>query len=612
MRGWTAAGGRLVIAGGTAGPKTLTGFPDALLPYRPVVTTDVPPASLIGLLGELPAAAATLPAMSGQLIGGRALATVAGRAVAAERAYGSGSVTLLGFDPSAEWIADTDTAANLWRRLLPPRGATGLAFADDSMLVGAVLQLPALALPSIAGLIALFGAYIMLIGPLNYLVLKRLDRREWAWLTMPALIVTFAIAAYAIGGALRGSELIVNEVAIVRGAAGATDGAAQIYLGIFSPSRGVYQVRVPGGPLLSTPVNAEMFGGTGSATALDVLQGDPAQVRDLAVGFGSLRAIRAETAVAVPLIQTDLQLVDGRLKGTVKNASGQVLERPAVVLGGTVTVLDDLQPGAEARIDVVVQSTLFGQSLSDRVVGQILFREEGVTADVARSYVRHNMIDQLTYDPFSGSTNLLSSDGPVVLAWGTGDLVRVEIAGQTPTHVGNVLYYVPAGLSVRGLTTFGPDLMRSTVVASDAAIFSKDPRLMNFGRGSATVAYRPIGFDGRITATQLTIGLNFGDPGMAGIPMPVDPLASNPPPCPDPPTDACNDGFDGLPDVEVFDIEAQTWRRLPHLTAGSRYAVADPARFVDPSSGTALVRYVNERSDAVGFGMDVTISGTIE
>ncbi len=69
---------------------------------------------------------------------------------------------------------------------------------------------------------------------------------------------------------------------------------------------------------------------------------------------------------------------------------------------------------------------------------------------------------------------------------------------------------------------------------------------------------------------------------------------------------------DGLPEVEVFDIEAQVWRRLPHFTAGTSYAVAGPARFIDPASGTVLVRYVNERTDPVGFGMDVTISGTIE
>jgi hypothetical protein len=519
---------------------------------------------------------------------------------------------MLGFDPSVDWIAKTDTSQDLWRRLLPARTSGGLTFSDDNMLVSAVSQLPSLALPPIGGLILLLGAYILLIGPINYFVLRRLDRREWAWLTMPVLIAAFAVGAYGIGAALRGSELIVNEVAIVRGAPGAVDGTAQVYVGIFSPSRGTYQLRVPGGALLSSPVNGDFFGGNVAAGQLDLLQGDPARVRDLAVGFGSLRTIRAETPVAVPLIETDLRLEDGHLKGTVTNASTSRLERPAVVLGGTVAALDDLEPGEVANVDVLVQSNLFGQSLSDKVVGQVFFGEGIATADTSRLYVRHAMVDQLTYDPNFGSTNQLATEGPVVLAWGSASLLPVEIEGQKPRLLGNVLYYLPARMKVSGTTTFRSDLIRSTVVKSDAAFFSKDPNFINFGRGSATIAYRPVGFEGTIDATEIAIGMNFGDIGLTVKPQPIEPLASIPPACPNPPTPECGGAnFDGLPEVEMFDIEGQEWKRLPHLIQGTTYAIADPARYVDPTTGTVLVRYVNDRSDGVGFQVNLAITGSI-
>ncbi len=79
----------------------------------------------------------------------------------------------------------------------------------------------------------------------------------------------------------------------------------------------------------------------------------------------------------MPLIQTDLRLVDGRLKGTIRNASTITLQKPAVVLGGTVAVLKDLAPGAEATVDVVVAPVPFGQPLSDKVVGPIFFGDRG-------------------------------------------------------------------------------------------------------------------------------------------------------------------------------------------------------------------------------------------
>jgi hypothetical protein len=428
---------------------------------------------------------------------------------------------------------------------------------------------------------------------------------------MPVLVAVFTLGAYGFGTALRGNDVIVNEVAIVRGAAGATDGTGQIYLGVFSPSRGQYQLQVPGGALLSSPINGDIFGGTGTVSQLDVLQGDPARVRNLDVGFGSLRTIRAETAVTVPLVETDLRLEDGRLKGTVRNASSESLHDAAVVLGGTVTLLKELAPGAEAKVDTAIENTQFGQSLSDKVVGQVFF-PNGTTANSNELYARHSMVDQLTYDPMFGSTGVLDNEGPVVLAWGSSELLAIEVERQQPKRLGNVLYYLPARMAVHGTTTFRSGLIRSSVIETDAAFFNKDPFSMNFGRGTATVAYRPTSFEGTLDVTEVAIGLNFGDTGIAVPPTQVEPLTSIPPRCPNPPTADCTPAvLDGLPEVEVFDVAGQEWKRLPHLSPGPRYGINDPERYVDPSSGTVLIRFVNDRQDNVGFSVDISITGTV-
>ena len=614
LQGWVAGGGRLIVVGGTTGPNTLSAFPDTLLPYRPSATVDVAAAALGGLVGAVPASTPDLTALGGPMTEGRVLLASGDRVIAAERARGNGSVTLIGFDPTAKWLADGTGAENLWRRVLPPRSSSGLVLFDDSQLVGAVSQLPSLALPPIGGLIALLIAYIALIGPINYLVLRRLDRREWAWVTMPVLIVVFAVGAYGFGAALRGSDVLVNEVALVRGSPGATDGTAQVYVGVFSPSRGSYQVSVPGGALLSSPINGEFFGGDSTAGTLDVLQGDPAKVRDLAVGFGSLRTIRAETPVSVPMVAANLAIVDGRLKGTIANESQVTLEKPAVVLGGTVAVLADLAPGATQTVDTPLVAGQFGQPLSDKVVGAIFNDPSQFNGSTSNLYIRHTIVDQLTYDPNFGSTGQLTSDGAVILAWGSGSLLPVEIAGQTPRATGNVLYYLPAHVSVQGKTTFRGDLITSTMIDTDSPFFGKDPGSISIGRGQATVSYKPIAFDGTLTPTELAFGLtNGGDPSQVTVtPKPIEPLDAIPDACPDPPTADCvAAGQDGLPEVELFDLAKGDWVRLPHLTGGSRYKVADPARFVDPAAGTVLARFVNDRTDGIGFQFDLSITGTV-
>jgi hypothetical protein len=155
-------------------------------------------------------------------------------------------------------------------------------------------------------------------------------------------------------------------------------------------------------------------------------------------------------------------------------------------------------------------------------------------------------------------------------------------------------------------------MIKSSIVKSDAAFFNRDPFTINFGRGSATISYRPSSLRGALAVSELAIALNAGGdiPGQ-GVPAPVQPMASIPPPCPNPPTGDCKAPLNGLPEVELFDVTSQAWVRLPHFNKGARYTVADPARYVDPTSGSVLVRYVNDRVDAVSFAADVSITGVV-
>jgi len=607
LRGWIAGGGRLVIVGGTGGPGLLSAFPDELLPFRPSATVDVPASALGTLLGELPSTATDLTALGGPAGAGRTLAAVGDRVVAAELTFGNGSVTILGFDPTTPWIADSKADAAIWRRVLPARSGSAVftSGADDSQLVNAVSSLSAAALPPIGGLFALLVAYIVLIGPVNYLVLRRLGRRELAWLTMPALIGVFAVAAYVFGASLRGTDILVNEVALVRGAPGTDAGQGQVYLGVFSPGRGTYQLEIPGGALLTAPMSQEM-GGMPGAGSLDVLQGDPARVRDLAVGFSSIRTIRADTPLPAPNLAIDLRLEDRHLKGTVTNHSSSTVEGVAVVLGASVAKLGDLGPGASATVDVEARSDPLGQSLSDKLIGQVFFGDPARSADAtSRAMTRRAIIDQLSFDPNFGPTGTLNADGPMVLGWGSNDPLAVNVEGREPRRTGTVLYLIPASMRVQGAVSFGLDLVRSTVVASDTAVFNKGPMDLNFGQGSVTVAYRPVAFEGSIRATALALEFNAGaDIGAgSGTIEPVGP----------PPTSAPTTGpnFDGLPEVDLFDRTAGAWVRLPHIAGGVATSVKDPDRYVDPTSGSVLVRFVNSRTDSVGFQFAVRIDGEV-
>jgi hypothetical protein len=618
LRRWLAGGGRLVIVGGSAGIGTLSAFPDDILPYRPTATLDLDPTLLIPVIGALPDAAADLPAMGGALARGRALATSGDRAVAADLAYGNGRVTILGFDPTTSWLAESMTVDSLWRGFLPDRSGASPVFIDDSQLVQAVYQLPALALPPTSGLLVLIAAYILVIGPINYLILRRLDRRELAWVTMPILVIGFSAAAFGYGSLLRGTDVVINEISIVQGATGATEASAEVYFGIFSPTRTTYQVELAQGALLAAPINGNPFGTTSGT--LDILQGtgpeQPSAVRDLSVGTGSLRVVRAHVPVTAPLMHAQLELKDGVLTGTFENASDELLEGVAVALGSSVAVLGDVAPHTTKSVRVALQFNQFFNSLADQVVGPAF---DNSTEEGVRRSARYQMVSQLTSDPFGQFGGTLPADRAVILAFGRRELLDVKIGSDTPKRTGNVLYYVPVDLRISGKVTFAGDLLPSTVIDADAQFFSKDRTFLNMGAGQATIAYRPIPFEGTFTPSEVRINLgNGGGIGLGGGGKALEPLAEIPVVC----LDAANTTPEGcierrndlLPEIEVFDRRGEgTWVRLPRLTAETNYTLADPSRYIDPATGQLLVRFVNESVEmSVGFAFQVAIIGAIQ
>ena len=609
LRGWLAGGGRLVIIGGTAGADSLSGFPDDLLPYRPDGLLDIDPESLRPVLGGVPEGAATLTAYAGPEGAGRVLATSGGRVIAADRRVGSGSVTLLGFDPTTSWIAEGETwDTPLWRRLLPPRTTGPVSLADDSQIVSAVMNLPSLALPPIGGLIVLLFGYIVLVGPVNYLVLRRIDRREWAWVTVPALIVVFTAGSFGIGGLLRGSDVIVHEVGIVRGAPASTAATIQSYLGIFSPSRTTYQVRVPGDALLAAPMNGDIFG-TGATTALDILQGDPSRIRDLDVGFGSIRTIRAEASATGPEVTADLRLVDGRLQGSVTNGSDRLLEAAAIVVGSSAMKLGDLAPGATVQVDLAVATTALNwNSLSERIFGPMNWDGSSMDEAEQRTLVRRSVVDQISVDPMTGFPNAISADGAMLLAWSTDPVVPIELEGQTVRRMANVLYEVPFSYTVTGKAVFANDLMRSSILDVSANWFTKDPSSLSLGAGTARVSYRPVAFEGTFTPAKVTVAMTFGgDMGMpGGKSKPLEETTR----C-EPGAEGCFLPQDGLPDIEVLDLRTGAWVQFKHLAQGTAYELVDAARWVDPATGEVQVRFVNERTDQVYFQFMVRLEGEI-
>jgi hypothetical protein len=650
MRAWLGAGGRLVIVGGSTGSTGLGSLPTEILPFRPTLTVDVPVSDLTSLLGTLPADATPVPSLAGILDRGSVLGRSGDHVIAAQTGVGQGSVTIVGVDPGQRWLAGTPTAVTLWRRLLP--GATSgivnpLTIQDDSQLVAALNNLPAVDLPDIGVLFGLLLLYILLIGPVNYVVLKRIDRREWAWITMPALVLVFAVGAYAMGVGLKGTDVIVNQIGVVRGATGTDRGIGQFYVGVFSPARATYDVRVANGALLTNPLYLAQQNAPGPA--LDVVLGDRAHLRGYQVGFNVLRAFRAEAEVEAPRLEADLVYRDGRLTGSITNRSGRTLEAVAVVYGTGIATIPTLAPDTSVEVSLdVTRAQLNGHSLADRLFGQPTTRADRVTG------TRRTLIDQLTYySPTIGGMGA-TQQGPVILAWVPQAGLDVQLDNEAK-RVGETLAVLPTTARIEGATVFPNALMGHSVIETRANEAFDQGTAFSLSRGTMSVEFRPMGFSGELEIAKLSVSVtnDFSRP-LTGVGQLLAPLPDAEQPDQDDPVgdevrqpaDVQGNGvgavgaamdlpvpdrgaapnvgvpdevkpqlepavFDGMPDLQLFDRVSGRWIEFVHPAAGQEWTIGSPERFVD-QSGAFRARFVNRADQGMTtwFSFSVHIEGT--
>lgn len=615
LRTWISSGGHLVILGGSTGTSTLGAFPSDLLPFQPARVIDVPSADLQPLLGTLPAEATPLPAIAGLLERGTVLARSGDDVIAARTTYGQGSVALIGMDPSTPWLAGSSAAAAFWANAIPPSAVRTARFAaeDQGFMLSALTNLPSVQLPRMDQLFLLIVAYVIAIGPLNYILLRRRDRREWAWLTMPAVILFFAVAAYGFGVVLKGTDVIVNELTIVHGSTGTDRGVAEAHVGVFSPSRATFDVKVGGGALLSAPI-ADPFG-DGNDRPLDVLFGDPATLRGYSVGFGVLRGFRAEAPVATPRMEADLRLVGDRLEGSITNASDLPLAHVSLVYGDGVQILGAMAPGEVHAI--ALDALGFGASfepLSDR----LFRRPSGNDPEAARTLAaRRAVIQHLSGgwdERFGGMAGDSLPDGPVILAWRSGGALDIDV-GVPAERVGETLFLLPARATATGPLVFAGGLIGHTIVEIDAVEGLEEGFAFAMGRGTMTVDYRPVGFEGAFDVASLSIRLapdaadapTADGPELPALPAesqpdPDEPLASDPHP---------NAGGSDFPTIQLFDRVAGTWIEFEAPAIDRSYGITDPKRYVD-SSGSFRVRFVLRDRDAYAyFSLSALLEGNV-
>jgi hypothetical protein len=268
---------------------------------------------------------------------------------------GFGEVTFVAFDPTRNPFAQWDGAEAFWGHVL------GLTVASkeeqkaaaqtpnmmsnrggryyqrgyysggglEAKLTGALNVFPEIKPISFAFVIGFLVAYVILVGPVDYFVLKRLKHLEWTWITFPAIALAATVVAFAVIASGRAALVYINQLNVSDWSADGRASRCFAASAVISPKNDHYNVtyRAPGSRLWLSSSRPDFFRGgfeTLSATSYRVTDnpdfGGMASDVLMPVWLPKTFCAKWNTVPAErPPLEAELLLSGGRITGSVTN-----------------------------------------------------------------------------------------------------------------------------------------------------------------------------------------------------------------------------------------------------------------------------------------------------
>ncbi len=524
-------GGSLFVGTGASWRKTLAGLPAGILPMQISGSTTLASSPALGGLSGVEVA-------TGTLIGGHAWLSEGDRPLLAERTVGSGSVTMATFDWNQEPIAGWGGTGPLLRQSLVrtvyanqsdqfstmgkgmPFGSQGASVSQRSAALTAALgNMPALDLPSLALIGALLFIYVLLVGPVNYLVLRSIHRRALAWITVPLIAIVAAGGAYGAGVFNKGQSAQTNQVSVLHLQPGWDHAYQETYAGVLVPTRGDYVVNIAGNRQLISPISAnsgQPFPNS-SRNAIRVNVGSDAIALPAMTAF-TLRGFAVEGLTAAPHLTASLQLVNGTLTGTIHNLSSITFTDEVVIAGDSYQKLDSLGPGASAAVSLTpkLANPNSGPPAIATIYSNYQYgpRPSQATAAEREAAAKAQVLALL---PGGGFRGLNSSTVPVVVAWTKEPIEDVTINGSHPNSsaVTAVVLTVPVDQIGAGPLPVGVVTGRIVDLEGDAQ--QGPPGGIMLSNGTATYEFAPpLAAGTALTGASFSASNPYGPKGFPG------------------------------------------------------------------------------------------------
>jgi hypothetical protein len=228
------------------------------------------------------------------------------------------------------------------------------------------------------GWVALFILiYILIVGPLDYLFLKKVVKRlELTWVTFPIVVIVVSAAAYFTAYALKGNDQRMKKIDLIDFDLTSQTAQGQTWFSIFSPRVQNYTIGVEPSTswgLTKEPVSPPVV--SWMARVSNARQSLFRRSYDYETNAGGLQRVPIQVwsdkcfqatwhhklDPANPPLTVNLQAVGNDLTGSITSNLPVELQSVSVFYRGSVYELGTIEPGAENRRQVTATKVAFDQ-----------------------------------------------------------------------------------------------------------------------------------------------------------------------------------------------------------------------------------------------------------
>lgn len=199
-------------------------------------------------------------------------------------------------------------------------------------------------------------AYILIIAPIMYAVLHKVDKREHLWWIIPALSILFSVGIFGIGAKDRIARPQLSEMGLFKVDENG-DLTGNYAATLFSNKSGDYELALPGNIVTAVPVLPQDGLGRSSALIYETRTSTEYYFPD--VEYWSSRTVLGNVQIENNgSFQIDLKLKDKQLVGTIENLLPYDFEEVYIWSGIEVVELGALKKNEVLQVEASVQRNL--------------------------------------------------------------------------------------------------------------------------------------------------------------------------------------------------------------------------------------------------------------